>query len=492
MLTPVDLKNHTFKPSMGRYDKNEVDIFMDSVQADYENLYKKNSELNATIAQLTTEVNDYRKQQSTLANAMLLADETRTRIEKDATEAAEKLKSEAQAEADKVKADAQAEADKLVSDAKAEADERLTKATTEADEIQSKTDSVLDEARAKADSLTSEAQSKHDSLISDAKAEADKLVSDAKAQADKELAEAKTKTDNMLAEKNSELKEINDQIEDLKKCHDEYKTKFEEALQKQLDAVKSGNLDVVVPGLAEKTKAAKETYEANEALVSKAKAENSNLASAPSGNDRIKAFDASEEDLDENGLNASGLNFDIDKNSNGGIVIDDFESPAQDADTSAQVSDEPSAPTEASETASETQSSADNEAFASKSSDSDYADFQNVPSFNNMDEFVAHSPQHADAPQSVQSQPINDNAQSDLQPQEVDTGSYGYVKTANGYEMPADMGEDEFSDETDSVSEASADSSQIPSDGISGSQADSDNNGNDDGNNSNPFKFINA
>ena len=45
MITPLDIQNKEFKKSLVGYKTKEVDAYLDSINEDYEKLYKENIEL---------------------------------------------------------------------------------------------------------------------------------------------------------------------------------------------------------------------------------------------------------------------------------------------------------------------------------------------------------------------------------------------------------------------------------------------------------------
>src|SRR6188472_216753 len=112
-LTPADVHNVVFKkPPIGKrgYDEDEVDAFLDVVEAELARLIEENAELKSktdgsgggqTVPLTTAEAH------TAAARLLGLAQET-----------ADRLTGEARAEAEKVTGEANAEAEKTVTDAK--------------------------------------------------------------------------------------------------------------------------------------------------------------------------------------------------------------------------------------------------------------------------------------------------------------------------------------------------------------------------------------
>ena len=100
MLTPLDIENKKFsKQMMNGYNVDEVDDFLDELTADYEKLYKENSELKTKSEEQKNDLEKYRNIETTLQSTLMMAQST-----------AEEVKSVAQKEADQILKNAQLEA----------------------------------------------------------------------------------------------------------------------------------------------------------------------------------------------------------------------------------------------------------------------------------------------------------------------------------------------------------------------------------------------
>jgi DivIVA domain-containing protein len=150
-LTPAEVHNVAFKkPSIGKrgYDEDEVDAFLDLVEAELGRLIEENS-------QLTTKVADYEagglppEQAQPVPQPASAADigAQAARLLGLAQETADKLTAEAKGEADRVLADAQSQADAMVTDATARAE------ATERD------------SRTRAENLDREAKARYDEVL---------------------------------------------------------------------------------------------------------------------------------------------------------------------------------------------------------------------------------------------------------------------------------------------------------------------------------------
>ena len=173
-LTPADVRNKQFSTTRLRpgYDEEEVDAFLDEVEAELDRLVQENEELRAKLAEclrggksavpaLSSPLSDPKPD--------MMAPEPRVEPERrqpepvmmggmphieDNMDTAARVLSLAQQTADQAIADARREADETLGRARREADEVLTKARRQAEQI-------TGDARARAESLERDAQERH-------------------------------------------------------------------------------------------------------------------------------------------------------------------------------------------------------------------------------------------------------------------------------------------------------------------------------------------
>src|SRR5271154_783324 len=173
-LTPADVRNKQFSTTRLRpgYDEEEVDAFLDEVEAELDRLIQENEELRAKLAEslrggksampaLSSPLSDPKSE--------MMAPEPRVEPERrqpepvmmggmphieDNMDTAARVLSLAQQTADQAIADARREADETLGRARREADEVLTKARRQAEQI-------TGDARARAESLERDAQERH-------------------------------------------------------------------------------------------------------------------------------------------------------------------------------------------------------------------------------------------------------------------------------------------------------------------------------------------
>ncbi|MFZ0187682.1 MAG: DivIVA domain-containing protein [Streptosporangiaceae bacterium] len=172
-LTPADVRNKQFSTTRLRpgYDEEEVDAFLDEVEAELDRLIQENEELRAKLAEV---LRGGKSAVSALSSPLsdpkqdMMPPEPRMEPERrqsepmmggmphieDNMDTAARVLSLAQQTADQAIADARREADETLGRARREADEVLTKARRQAEQI-------TGDARARAESLERDAQERH-------------------------------------------------------------------------------------------------------------------------------------------------------------------------------------------------------------------------------------------------------------------------------------------------------------------------------------------
>jgi DivIVA domain-containing protein len=175
-LTPADVRNKQFSTTRLRpgYDEEEVDAFLDEVEAELDRLIQENEELRAKLAEvlrgggkpamaLSSPLSDPKpdmmmseppmEQPMRRPEPTHMMDRPSYQVE-DNMDTAARVLSLAQQTADQAIADARREADETIGRARRDADEVLTKARRQADQI-------TGDARARAESLERDAQERH-------------------------------------------------------------------------------------------------------------------------------------------------------------------------------------------------------------------------------------------------------------------------------------------------------------------------------------------
>lgn len=178
-LTPADVHNVAFKkPSIGKrgYDEDEVDAFLDVVEAELARLIEENNDLTSQLAAYEAGGPSFVKKAPAEKPAPQAAPAVAPAAVAPAAVApaavapaaaasgadghvqAARLLGLAQETADRLTAEAKAESDRVLADAKSQSEALITDATTRAEAAER-------DSRIRADSLDKEAQSKYDEVL---------------------------------------------------------------------------------------------------------------------------------------------------------------------------------------------------------------------------------------------------------------------------------------------------------------------------------------
>lgn len=95
-MTPLDIRNKTFRKGIRGYQCEEVEKFLESVSAEFESAYTENFELKEKVKGLETEVNHYRQIENTLQQTLVLAQQTAEEVKEVARHEAALLLREAE------------------------------------------------------------------------------------------------------------------------------------------------------------------------------------------------------------------------------------------------------------------------------------------------------------------------------------------------------------------------------------------------------------
>jgi DivIVA domain-containing protein len=162
-LTPADVHNVAFKkPSIGKrgYDEDEVDAFLDVVEAELSRLIEENADLTARLTEFEAGGSPAPKAVAApvaQAPAPAPAPAAPVSSEAVATQAA-RLLGLAQETADRLTDEAKAESDKLLADARNQSDALVSDATTRAEAAER-------DSRIKAEALDAQAKARYDETI---------------------------------------------------------------------------------------------------------------------------------------------------------------------------------------------------------------------------------------------------------------------------------------------------------------------------------------
>lgn len=221
-LTPADVHNVAFKkPPIGKrgYDEDEVDAFLDLVEAEFARLIEENTELRSRAAGSAGSAAAVEAQDAAPAPELRKAapeqqaeprgggDELSqaTRMLALATETADRHVKEAKAQADRLLADARTSSERTIADAKAKTEQQLT------------------EARTKSETMMSEAKTRSETMDRDSRTRAQALTQD-----------AERKHVDIMGSLEQRKASLEKQIEELRTFEREYRTRLKSYLESQL------------------------------------------------------------------------------------------------------------------------------------------------------------------------------------------------------------------------------------------------------------------
>ncbi len=140
MFTAEEIKNVSFSKSMGGYKTEEVEVFLDKVEADYQNFESIINQYKAEVARLQNEIDTAEHSKNSIQSVLLNAQKLAEQIVADAQSKSDQMISEAEAniavlaerekemvatfemQAAERKANLEGELEKMVKDAKLQAD----------------------------------------------------------------------------------------------------------------------------------------------------------------------------------------------------------------------------------------------------------------------------------------------------------------------------------------------------------------------------------
>ena len=164
-LTPADVHNVAFKkPSIGKrgYDEDEVDAFLDVVEAELARLIEENNDLTSRLASYEAGARPPARPapvvEAAPPAAAPAAPAAAAASTADGHVQAARLLGLAQETADRLTAEAKVESDRVLADARSQSDALITDATTRAEAAER-------DSRIRADALDKDAQSKYDEVI---------------------------------------------------------------------------------------------------------------------------------------------------------------------------------------------------------------------------------------------------------------------------------------------------------------------------------------
>lgn len=254
-LTPADVHNVAFsKPPIGKrgYNEDEVDAFLDLVEAELARLIEENDDLREQVSQLEQRLGnvqaDLEDARSRPPAASMSAVSPPTQQIRPIDPPPMQRSMEPQramgapppqlaehnepagdhhVQVAKVLSMAQEMAERLTSEAKSEADTMLTDARTKAEQL-------LSEARTKSDGLVNDARARAETMLNDARTRAETLERQSRDKASKLVGDAERQQSEIIGSITRDKSVLEKKIDELRTFEREYRTRLKTYLESQL------------------------------------------------------------------------------------------------------------------------------------------------------------------------------------------------------------------------------------------------------------------
>jgi DivIVA domain-containing protein len=243
-LTPADVHNVAFsKPPIGKrgYNEDEVDAFLDLIEAELARLLEENNDLRQQVERLDQQLDSARADLDNARSAPTpvvsrVADEVPSRrlatvppptSMEETTPGGSMGGGDHHVQAAKVLGLAQEMADRLTGEAKSESDSMLSEARTKAEQL-------LSEARAKSDTMVNEARTRAETMLNEARTRAETVERQARDKAGTLERDAQRKHNELISTITNEKKNLEKEIETLRTFEREYRTRLKTFLESSL------------------------------------------------------------------------------------------------------------------------------------------------------------------------------------------------------------------------------------------------------------------
>jgi DivIVA domain-containing protein len=249
-LTPADVHNVAFsKPPIGKrgYNEDEVDAFLDLVEAELARLIEENEDLREQVSQLDQRLGnaqaDLEEARSRPAPPMGAVSPPTQQIQRPEPPPLRQMEppqrsmvpslgdpgeqGDHHVQVAKVLSMAQEMAERLTAEAKSEADAMLTDART-------KSEQLLSEARSKSDGLVNDARSRAETMLNDARTRAETLERQSRDKAATLVGDAERKQAEIIGTITRDKSVLEKKIDELRTFEREYRTRLKTYLESQL------------------------------------------------------------------------------------------------------------------------------------------------------------------------------------------------------------------------------------------------------------------
>jgi len=107
-LTPIDIRQHRFSVRLRGFDAEEVQSFLDTVVADFEDVVRENASLKRDVERIARELEKYQTREQTIQETLTTAQGIVEQLKRTAMKEAEVMIGEAEVRAEKLLQEAEA------------------------------------------------------------------------------------------------------------------------------------------------------------------------------------------------------------------------------------------------------------------------------------------------------------------------------------------------------------------------------------------------
>ncbi len=105
-LTPLEIRQHHFTTRFRGFDAGEVDAFLETVVADFEDVVRENAQLRREAERLARDLDAYRAREKTIQDTLTTAQTVVEQLKRTAIKESESLVVDAELRAEKIVAEA--------------------------------------------------------------------------------------------------------------------------------------------------------------------------------------------------------------------------------------------------------------------------------------------------------------------------------------------------------------------------------------------------
>ncbi len=105
-LTPLEIRQHRFATRMRGFDPGEVEAFLETVVADFEDVVRENAQLRREAERLARDLDAYRAREKTIQDTLTTAQSVVEQLKRTAIKESETLVVDAELRAEKIVAEA--------------------------------------------------------------------------------------------------------------------------------------------------------------------------------------------------------------------------------------------------------------------------------------------------------------------------------------------------------------------------------------------------